>query len=598
MKKIYQIIALGAIAGAALTSCSDFLTEEPNGKLAPDVFYQSANDLTMAVNALYYNVAQAWTNSNPTIPQAQGDDITSTTGSNKSAYLSADAYTVPSDYKGVNQLWLWQYNIIQAANPIIDNAEKCNTTQTNINIALGNAYFWRACAYFQLVRVFGPLPINLHNESDNNSTPLTSVEEVYELIVSDLTKADSYNLPASYGEVAAGTLGADKGYLGNTNLWISQQAVKSLLAAVYMNMAGYPLNKTEYYKLAADKAKEVVDGVKSGKYPHRLESDWKEVYSYGNNFSAEQIVTISYYAVPGTMGSMINNVSQFPRCHYFAGIFGGWGDFIPERYFWSRFPEGPRKDATYDPLINIGQKDDNGEYLCVSWWATKDEQPYNGKAGADNNAIVPLYHPMFSPFNVNADESGSPVAEPYDYRKPGYTGQSLDHAHRFIRYSEVLCWFAEASARAGVYQSDALAALQEVQARAYASGVTPDNSDLAEAAYREHGYEVAGYPLACVTRRADEFRMNRLEEAWRYRTGSQDAVLVKAGTVTHSYSRQRVVDPVTHRPVYKNLPYTYTLSHDIVLKENMDVAPTWDGVNSIYQVYPPEETEKNPLIKR
>ena len=589
-------MAAGAVAAAAMfSSCSDFLTEEPNGQLAPEAFFQSANDLTMAVNALYFNVAQSWSNSNPTIPQCQGDDITSTTGSNKSAYLSADSYSIPADYKGINQLWLWQYNVIQAANPIIDNAERCNTTQENVNIALGNAYFWRACAYFQLVRVFGPLPINLHNESDNNSTPLTSVEDVYKLIVDDLTKADSYNLPTSYEGLPGTTLGSANGFIGKTNLWISQQAVKSLLAAVYMNMAGYPMNKTEYYKLAADKAKEVVDGVKSGKYPHYLETDWNQVYSYGNNFSAEQIVTISYYAVPGQMGNMGSSVSQFVRCHFPSGVFGGWGDFIPERHYWSQFPEGPRKDVVYSPLINVGTPT---ESLCVSWWATKDEQPINGQSGASDNAVVPVYHPMFASFCVNADDSGSPVAEPYDYTKPGYTGQSLDQAHRFIRYSEVLCWFAEASARAGVYQSEALAALKEVQARAYAPGVTPDNSDLAEAAYREHGYEVAGYPVACVTRRADEFRMNRLEEAWQYRAGAQSAVLVPKGTITHSYKRTKVTDPVTHRPVYKNVPYTYELQYDVVLPENMSVPSTWGGINSIYQVYPPEETEKNPLIKR
>lgn len=590
MKQIYKLLAAGSIViGASLASCSDFLTEEPNGKLVPESFFKTANDLDMAVNALYFNVAQSWSNSNPCIPACQGDDMTSTTGSNKSAYLSADSYTEPSDYKGINNLWLWQYNIIQAANPIIDNADRAETTQENINIAKGNAYFWRACAYFQLVRTFGPLPMNLHNESDNNSTPLTPVSDVYAQIVSDLVNAENCNLPASYAN-------RNLGYLGETNLWISQQAVKSLMAAVYMNMAGYPLNLgTEYYKKAADKAKEVIDGVKSGKYPHHLESDWKDVYSYGNNYSAEQIVTISYYAVPGQMGNMGSSVSQFPLCHRFSALNGGWGDFIPERYYWSRFPEGPRKDAVYDPLLNTYLKDNDGNYMCVSWWATKDEQPLNETG---SNAMVGLYHPMFSSFSVNADENGQPIAAPYDYSKPQITLMSIDLAHRFIRYSEVLCWFAESAARAGVYQSEALAALKEVQDRAYAPGVTPDNSDVAEAAYREHGYEVAGYPLALVTRRSDEFRMNRLEEAWRYRTGAQDAVLVPAGTVTHSYKQTRIVDPVTHRPKYVNAPYTYTLQHDIKMKETMDVTTSWQGENSIYQVYPPQETEKNPLIKR
>jgi hypothetical protein len=37
-------------------------------------------------------------------------------------------------------------------------------------------------------------------------------------------------------------------------------AIKSLLAEVYLTMAGYPLNKgQEYYQMAANKAKEVID---------------------------------------------------------------------------------------------------------------------------------------------------------------------------------------------------------------------------------------------------------------------------------------------------------------------------------------------------
>lgn len=586
MKLIYPIIAAGTIAlGTSLSSCSDFLTEDPSGQLAPEAFFKTANDLEMATNALYYNVAAAWRHSNPCIPACQGDDMTSTVGSNKSAYLSADAFEEPSDYKGVNDLWLFQYNVIQAANPIIDNAANAETTQENINIALGNAYFWRACAYFQLVRTFGPLPLNLHNASDNNSTPLSSEADVYKLIVDDLEKAEACNLPASYAD-------RKLGYKGNANLWITQQAVKSLMTAVYMNMAGYPLNLgTEYYKKAADKAKEVIDGVKSGKYNHALAPEWKDVYSYGNNFSSEQIVTISYIATPGNMS---NYSSQFSLCHRYTK--GGWADFIPERYYWSKYPKGPRKDAVYDPMIyTYDYKDKDGNVICVDWWATSDGEPYNGK-----NAVISQYCPMFSPFSVNADDDGNPIAAPYDYSKPALMLMSIDQSHRVIRYAEVLCWFAESAARAGVYQSEALDALKQVQARAYSfedEDSTPDNSDLAEAAYREHGYEVTGYPLALVTRRSDEFRMNRLKDAWEYRHGAQDAIIVKKGTLTHSYERRNVA-PANQRPKYENVPFVYELKEDLILKEVMDVAPTWNGINSIYQVYPPQETEKNPNIKR
>lgn len=77
--------------------------------------------------------------------------------------------------------------------------------------------------------------MNLHNIPDNNTTVPSSVEEVYNLIVEDLKAAEACNLPAKYS-------GANK-VQGDMNIFISEQAVKSALAAVYMNMAASPSTK-------------------------------------------------------------------------------------------------------------------------------------------------------------------------------------------------------------------------------------------------------------------------------------------------------------------------------------------------------------------
>ena len=66
------------MAASLLTfsSCGDFLDEEPKGQLTPNNFFNSEDDLTASVNALYdrINQTQSWTN--PMYPQWQGDDIT------------------------------------------------------------------------------------------------------------------------------------------------------------------------------------------------------------------------------------------------------------------------------------------------------------------------------------------------------------------------------------------------------------------------------------------------------------------------------------------------------------------------------------------
>lgn len=569
----YSIFTCCLLA-ASLTavSCSDFLTEDPKGQLTPETFFKTQSDLDQSVDALYSLVQDLQCNSNSMIVKCQGDDVTSTTGSNKAAYLSADAFETPTDTKGISRTWSAMYSIVKAANLIIENASKVSTTQDEINIALGQAYYWRAYAYFELVRVFGPVPINLNNDASNTKASPNSVEEVYNQIVKDLIAAEQCNLPAKYT--------VSKRSIDGQNIWVSAQAVKATLAAVYLNMAGYPLNKTENYALAAAKAKEVIDGVEAGTYDQALLADWNKVYSYGMNHHNETILGIDYNSTPGGWS---NQDSQISSCHQFTTIDGGWGDFLAERHFWKNFPDGARKDAVYAKQIYVSGN-------TVDWWATTDGEAYTKNEDGTTNAVISDFRPMFVGFTVN-DNAGSPAVDDYDYTKPFWGGMCVNKRHQLIRYSEVLCWYAEAAARAGQDLAAAKAALKQVRARAYADQTKVAEVDamsadqLAEAAYTEHGYEVAGNVLGMVTRRDDEFRMNRLKEAHDFRAGEQDEVLVPAGTLTHSVDAQ-------------GNPFTYTLKADVKMKENMPVTVAWKDAESIYQMYPPTEVEQNPNLKR
>lgn len=61
-----KIIAGTMVALAfSLMSCSDFLTEDPRGKLTPETFFSTQDELNMSVYALYQkvNASQIYTNS-------------------------------------------------------------------------------------------------------------------------------------------------------------------------------------------------------------------------------------------------------------------------------------------------------------------------------------------------------------------------------------------------------------------------------------------------------------------------------------------------------------------------------------------------------
>lgn len=110
---------------------------------------------------------------------------------------------------------------------------------------LAEAKFLRAYYYFGLVRMFGHIPL-ITSSVDLSSEQLyaeqAAPEAIYDLIVSDLTDAENAGLS----------------WLDESGR-VSRGAVKALFADVYLTMAGYPLQKTENYQLAADKAKEVID---------------------------------------------------------------------------------------------------------------------------------------------------------------------------------------------------------------------------------------------------------------------------------------------------------------------------------------------------
>ena len=556
-------ILLGCLFAASVltttTSCSDFLDEDPKGQMSEANVFKSQADLDASIHTIYekLNQTQSWTN--PMYPQWQGDDMTANPSSNKQAVAALDVFSSDGANKGVTGAWDQHFALIKACNWVIENASKTPTSQTEINIALGNAHFWRAYAYFYLVRVFGPLPMVLKTDPSATNVAPSSVEEIYNLIVEDLKKAEGW-LPTSYTTAPRNHDGVDA--------WVTKQATQSTLAAVYMAMAGYPLNKgKEYYALAASKAKEVIDA--NGTYGFYNDADWSHVYSMGHNYNKETILGIDNNWNSGSW----DHDSELTSCCRFEGLGdGGWGDAWGEIAFWKRYPEGPRKDAVYAPKITF--QDGATITKVCNWW----------DLDAEGKPVVEAYHPMFAIYTVNCD--GDNLAKekfaPYNYLEPNYTNMTNGRRHRLIRYSELLLWYAESAARSGGDLAKAKEYLREVRKRAVNDVENVTLSDgtkvaianmtadqLAEACYIEHGWEVAGQWTQMVTRRADEFRMNELKKNFDYRVANKPVVVA----------------------VENGKEYT--------AKESVPVVKsTWAGDESIYCPYPTTEVEKNPNLKR
>jgi hypothetical protein len=145
---------------------------------------------------------------------------------------------------------------------------------------LAEAKFLRAYNYYELVRMFGDVPLIdeiVDLDSEDFLPTRAAAADVYDLIVKDLTEAeatfDGLGLP--YND-ASGR--------------VSRGAIKTMLASVYLTMAGYPLEKgASHYTLAANKAEEVI-----GSNAFSLFDSYNDLHNPSMKNSGENIFMVQY----------------------------------------------------------------------------------------------------------------------------------------------------------------------------------------------------------------------------------------------------------------------------------------------------------------
>jgi starch-binding outer membrane protein, SusD/RagB family len=245
MKKLSILI----VAILVLSSCEDWLKESPRSSITSNNFYVSEADAQAAVNAIYAFLYGPYGKSGyDDMPYAMLELVTgqfvNQAQSNISAEFAKLNYSSSSPY--VSSWFNSSYQGIEAANIAIANVPNIKMEEQTKSRLLGEAKFLRAYYYYLLVNIFGDVPIKLKPTSKpgDELLPKSSIKEIYEtVIVPDLKDAES----ASLSDTPEG------------NGRVSKGAAKSLLAKVYLSMAGLPLNQNDKYALARDKAAEVIN---------------------------------------------------------------------------------------------------------------------------------------------------------------------------------------------------------------------------------------------------------------------------------------------------------------------------------------------------
>ena len=261
------LLATGLLLGLCLSSCDDSLQEEVFSFISTENFYKTAADAEAAVYAAYEPfLSNAYFGYEFYNLCLLADDQV-TIGRNP-VFQAVDNFNLTADHTFVTNSWRQMYLCINRANTGIQRIATIDMNESLRNSYVGECYFIRAYNYFNLVRLFGGVPLTISEIGTPGqiNTPKSTKEQVYEQIISDLKEAEK-SLPVS-------RTGAQLGR-------VTKGAAQTLLAEVYLT--------TERWQLAADKAKEVMQ---SGQYA--LLPDFKQIFSASNENSKEIIFSIQF----------------------------------------------------------------------------------------------------------------------------------------------------------------------------------------------------------------------------------------------------------------------------------------------------------------
>lgn len=296
-----------------VASCTS-LDEVPESQQVTSNFYRNASEAEAAVNAIYAGLVTDGSENlviyrgllQVAIDESTDDYAAGPNASNSHVRAISNVSFDPANNR-ISLLWKESYDVINRANIAVDRIAEIGSTEISDNLRqrlINEAKFLRALNYFNLVRIFGEVPLILHETTSLTEDKLyvakSTEETVYAQIIQDLKDAESLPAPSAYNDV-------DKGRA-------TGGAAKGLLAKVYLTKGDW--------SNAAQKAKELID---LGWYD--LFEDFADVFSLDHENGKEHLFSAAFkgnanfrgnilgyrgatFEVPGIMGNYTDMLQQ------------------------------------------------------------------------------------------------------------------------------------------------------------------------------------------------------------------------------------------------------------------------------------------------
>ncbi len=186
-----------------------------------------------------------------------------------------DNYRLTPTNQTIQDIWDLHYKSLRITQNYIELTNQIETTEIEEkNNILGELHALRALVHFNLVKLYGnPILITKNastiDELDKRTTNSTT-NETYNLIIEDLKFAQK-NIASSTSKPS-----------------LSIDAATAILGKVYLQSAGFPLNKLENYQLALNELNKLKD-------KYELEKNYADIFTPSNEQSnMETIFSIKY----------------------------------------------------------------------------------------------------------------------------------------------------------------------------------------------------------------------------------------------------------------------------------------------------------------
>lgn len=279
MKTYYTPKVMLLLCGLIVfNSCKKFLDLKPVSLITTENAYTTAANIEAALNGAYSSfMVTNYYQWEYIMETDMRSDNAYVGGNSDPDFLQLDLNNISNSNGAVNRAWTELYASIAKCNIVIDHIGKVNDpalTDTRRQQILGEASFLRAFHYYQLVKLWGGVPLEKHSNSTDPSViriSRSSETEVYNSIAADLEVAAA-NLPDVYGGASTDKVRASKG------------AANALLAKIWAQRKDRNYTKVLQY----------CNSVISSPAGYQLMGSYEALFDGSSNFNMESILEIPY----------------------------------------------------------------------------------------------------------------------------------------------------------------------------------------------------------------------------------------------------------------------------------------------------------------